>query len=182
MLTIHIQEPSFQTIQKIDQNKSEILREGGEAIRELVADHLRQLDATRHKGGTTHHFDPEDALRPELHGNFVDVEILTPGINRAYHSIDIYPVEANALAIPLSDVKMAPREYSLYSSDKLFAFTSKKGNRLLARKDGKNTVLMYVLKEHVHQNQDPSLMPTDQALEDAYKESVQDAIDIILSN
>lgn len=80
-----------------------------------------------------------------------------PGASRAYHDIDIYPKSANHLIIPMhrSAYGLGPAKQNL------IYVKTKKGTELLAKKENGNLVWMYSLCKHVHQKQDPSLMPSD---------------------
>lgn len=48
----------------------------------------------------------------------------------------------------------------------LFYAKNKKGTEMLAKTEGGSLVVMYILKESVHQNRDERLMPSDQTLAD----------------
>ena len=48
----------------------------------------------------------------------------------------------------------------------LFYAKNKKGTEMLAKTEGGALVVMYILKESVHQARDPHLMPSDQTLAD----------------
>lgn len=99
-------------------------------------------------------------------GEGTQVVVPHPMFRRAYHDIVIRPVRAKALAIPVSGEAYgkAPRSFA-----NLFVWKSKKGNKFLARRDGKELSLVYLLKEAVSQPKDPSLLPTEAELWSAAK-------------
>lgn len=100
--------------------------------------------------------------------NVVHVDI--PGATRAYHDIDIKPKHAKHLAIPLhrSAYGLSPKTLDLklvFRRNKMFLV------------DKATLAFMYVLKNHVHQNQDPSLLPTDNTLANAAgRQALQNAL------
>ena len=186
MFTIHIHSPSFENVKQIEENKSDILFEGGMAIKELLANHLTMLDSQRHRGGNTHFYDPTNVYDPVVDGNFAKVGTSTPGLTRALHSITILPKDAKALAIPIHKdaIGYQPRELNLYKpSMKMFVHETKNGNAGLARvDDSHNLVMMYIFKNQVTQPQDESLLPTNDQLDNAFSEAINDAVHLILGN
>lgn len=174
---------------QIESQKPKLLKFGGDAICELLQEHMRMLAMTRGRyqsGKVKHHFKPSDVMQPVVSGDNVSVGITTPGITRALHDIIIRPVEARALAIPLhaDAYGRQPREYNLLhpkgTKEALFLFKAKSGNAFLAKNDGKNLVLMYILKDQVYQRQDPTLLPTKQEMQKSFTDAVDEAVAYIL--
>jgi hypothetical protein len=99
-------------------------------------------------------------------GEGTEVVVPHPMFRRAYRDILIRPQRAKALAIPVSGeaYDKAPRSFA-----DLFVWKSKKGNKFLARRNGKRLTLVYLLKEGVTQPKDPSLLPTTAELSAAAK-------------
>lgn len=174
---------------KIESLKNALLLRGGVAIQKLLKDHMRMLEQTRGKypsGKRSKHFKPEDVLSPVVNGESVSVGITTPGITRALHDIIIRPVEAKMLAIPLhaDAYGMQPREYNIVhpkgTKEQIFLIKAKSGNLFLAKNNGKDLVLMYILKDRVYQRQDPTLLPTKEQMQSTFTEAVDEAVKTIL--
>ena len=86
-----------------------------------------------------------------------------PGITRAYHNLDIRAKNAKHLAIPMhrQAFGVSPKDIP-----DLFYTKNKKGTEMLAKTEGGALVVMYILKESVHQARDSRLMPSDKTLAD----------------
>lgn len=100
----------------------------------------------------------------------VDIEDI-PSISRAYINIDIYPKKAHSLAIPLhrSVYGLSPR-----TVEGLFKVPN---HNVLAKKNGSALVFLYALSQHVFQQRDPSIMPTDETFIEALEKSIAKSID-----
>lgn len=126
------------------------------ALAETVKNHFRTIYPS------SSHYDPEKVT--ESSESYVSTGIINidvPGITRAYHDIDIRPKFKKSLTIPLHQSaygKKAP------SFDDLFVVKKKDGKAFLARNNGGNLTMMYLLTKHVHQRQDTRLMPDDDTL------------------
>lgn len=171
-------------IADIETLKPSILLEGGKALQELLAQWMRDLNAARSKHGSNH-FTPEDVHEPVVEESTVSVPIFTPGITRALHDIVIRPVEANALAIPVhaDAYGTSPREYNLnHPKGTPEALFRPKDKDYLAKNDGGKLVVMYLLRNSVHQPQDPSLLPSEEQMASTVMEAVSNAVKAILEN
>lgn len=117
------------------------------------------------------HYAPEHVYNGEGYSVVVDV----PGITRAYHDLNIKPVHAQKLAIPMHreafGVK-SPREV-----EGLFYVKNRNGTEMLAKNDGGSLVVMYILKDGVHQSQNPNLMPSDDTIVQNIGKSLAHMID-----
>lgn len=165
---------------KIEAGMSSVYKNAGVRLARVIRNHMRLLASTRHDtanrlGATpTNHFKASDVLPPNATSSDVSVTITTPGIGRAYHDIDIDPVNGQFLTIPLhaDAYGISAREYS-DRYGRLFRINQKgstEKGKVLYTKDVLNgkPIPMYALTAHVHQVQDPSLMPTkDQMTEEA---------------
>ena len=163
---------------KIEAGMSSVYKNAGVRLARCIRNHMRLLANTRHDtanrlGATpTGHFKASDVLPPNATNSDVSVTVTTPGISRAYHDIDIDPVNGQFLTIPLhaDSYGISAREYS-ERYGKLFRINRKgsteKGN-VLYTKDALNgkPIPMYALTAHVHQVRDPSLMPTNDQMTD----------------
>ena len=166
--------------QKLQNGMASVYRNAGVRLARCIRNWIRLLASTRHEtanrlGATpTNHFKASDVQPPNATNADVSVTVTTPGISRAYHDIDIDPVNGSWLTIPLHSESygLSAREYS-ERYGKLFRINKKgsteKGN-VLYTKDVLNgkPIPMYALTTHVHQVQDPSLMPSsDKMTEEA---------------
>jgi len=103
------------------------------------------------------------------------VSIGAPGISRAAQDIDIVPGEGKKyLSIPIASESYGNRMLIGETAPRFengFFFTSKAGNLIYAQKQGKGKDAqihpLYLLKPSVHQQQDRSLLPSDDQFLDA---------------
>lgn len=132
-------------------------REGQKYAAVTMANCIRRHFQAKYPG--SRHYSP-DKVTVEDTSVVVDV----PGITRAYKDLTIRPINAKHLAIPLhrSAYGLKPREV-----EGLFYAQNKRGTEMLAKTEGGALVVMYILKDVVHQRKDPTLMPSDQTLVDA---------------
>lgn len=185
VLGIEVTIPAFDYGDKINKSMNSILRNAGENLAKCIRRHMRHLNTSRHHAGhpPSNHFSPTKVSDPVVKTDSVIVGINIPGITRAYHDIDIYPKEASALAIPLhaSAYGIAPREINDRGLYTMFRIKEDgvPGN-VLYRNEDDQLIPMYALVQHVHQNQDPSLMPTDQEMTDTALDGALKAIKAIL--
>lgn len=187
-IDIEVKLPPFDADKRISNGMNSILRAAGSNLAKCIRSHMRRLNATRRSplsgGKPSNHFSPNKVLEPVVSQDAVTVAVAIPGISRAYHDIDIYPKEANALAIPLheSAYGMQPREINDRGTYKLFRIKKDgvPGNVLYRNGDDGELIAMYALTQHVHQVKDPSLMPTNQKLTDEALNGAVAAIKAIL--
>lgn len=123
--------------------------EGAKAMQRCIREHFSQ----RFPGSK--HYSPSKVTRAF---NYVYVNV--PGVTRAYQSIDIYPKNAAWLCIPVNSAAKG-RSPSDFSN----LFKPKDHNILAANENGK-LVVYYALSKHVHQQQDSTIMPSDEKLSD----------------
>lgn len=193
-LTVTVETP--ENISKLSEkllgNMESVYRNAGVRLARCIRNHLRLLASTRHDtanklGATpTGHFKASDVLPPNATNSDVSVTVTTPGISRAYHDIDIHPVNGQFLTIPLhaDAYGLSAREYS-ERYGKLFRINrpgSTEKGKVLYTKDVLNgkPIPMYALTEHVHQVRDPSLMPTNAKMTEEAIEGALAAIKKIL--
>lgn len=174
-LTVTVQTP--ENIDKLSEkllgNMESVYRNAGVRLARCIRNHMRLLASTRHDtanklgASPTHHFRASDVLPPNATSSDVSVTVTTPGISRAYHDIDIDPVNGQFLTIPLhaDAYGLSASEYS-ERYGKLFRINqrgSTEKGKVLYTRDALNgkPIPMYALTAHVHQVRDPSLMPTN---------------------
>ena len=133
---------------------------------ESMANCIKRHFQMRYPGSK--HYAPE---KVNVEGDTVVVDV--PGVTRAYHDMLIRPVHAQHLAIPLhrSAYGIKPTE-----AGDLFYTKNKAGTEMLAKVEGGALVVMYILKDEVHQKQDPTIMPSDSILVDAIKRNIGDML------
>ena len=191
LLEAEITVPNLDQLARVDANMESVNRNAGEYLARCIRNHMRMLNQTRHSslnpGRSSNHFSPDKVLEPVVTDKSATVAVAIPGITRAYHDIDIYPVEANALAIPLhwTAYGMSPRENNDRGIYELFRIykkgTKEKGNVLFRNVEDGELIPMYALVQPVHQVQDPSLMPTNEQMTDEAVKGATQAIKAILS-
>jgi len=189
---VEVKIPNFDLDRRIKTSMNSLLRAAGTSLAKRIRQHMRLLNRSRHSalsgGKSSNHFSPDKVSEPTVTQDAVTVAVDIPGITRAYHDIDIYPKEANALAIPLheSAYGISPRENNDRGTYKLFrinkAGSTEKGNVLYRNDEGGGLIAMYALTQHVHQVQDPTLMPSNQELTESAIEGLQSALKVVLQN
>jgi len=187
---VEVKVPNFDLDRRIKTSMNSLLRAAGTSLAKRIRQHMRLLNRTRHSalsgGKSSNHFSPEKVSEPTVSQDAVTVAVDIPGITRAYHDIDIYPKEANALAIPLhaSAYGISPRENNDRGTYRLFRIKKDgvPGNVLYRNDEDGGLIAMYALTKHVHQVQDPTLMPTNQELTDSAIQGLESALKVVLQN
>lgn len=189
-IKVHIPRSLTESLDKIQQQKTEILKVGGQAIRRVLANHVRMLAETRHSSSTklgippSGHWKASDVGQPVVEDDTVYVPMFTPGITRALHDVLIKPIRSKNLAIPFNRLTagLGPRELGMRGGQKLFFYLTKKGSKSLAANMGGSLIVMYILKSQVNQRRDPSLLPDDDVIDDAFANAVSKSISYIIHN
>jgi len=163
----------------------------GRAIQNAVRHYLIVLAGTRHTwatklGGTPTGFlamAAEAVSLPEVLSADADgctISVYSPGMGRAFHDVTIRPGEGRQyVTIPIAGEAYGNR---IRQGDSPrfpggFFFTSKKGNLLYGLRDGEGIHPLYLLKREVHQNQDRSLLPSDEELLQAGCDALADYLE-----
>lgn len=143
------------------------------AVCALVRSHIASESTVRHSSAQRLGASPTGHLSKgaraitfaadQEHG---EVVIPIPGISRAFHDVEIVPTRASRLTIPINALSYGRRVRELQSLGWIM-FTPPKGHDkedilFGSRGKGKNreVVPLYVLKNHVKQKMDKSLMPS----------------------
>lgn len=133
----------------------------------LVRGHLRTEAAKRHRAATalgatpTGHLEKAaQSVSPEAAENEASVTVNSPGITRAFHALDIRPRAARSLTIPVHAFAYGRRAAEAARGLEGGLFRPKGKSYLMGRVEGTPTVL-YLLRSHVRQAQDRSLLPSD---------------------
>ena len=160
---------------------AEAALEGGALAERLVRRNLRDwamAHANRFGATSSRHFDPA-AVYTDGDGASATVHVPIAGIGRARHDVDIRPVGAKTLAFPVSAAVYGMRAASYIESHqadwdagKIFMHKDDSGDGYIARTAEKGrgkakkpaTELLYILKRHVHQGRDASMLPSDTSL------------------
>ena len=104
------------------------------------------------------HWDPNKVTSDKGVGLEGITNVDIPGASRAYHDINIRPVRAKMLTIPMHSDAF---HHSARDFNDLF---KPKGKNILARNVNGQLVAMFALAKSAFQKQDSSLMPTDENL------------------
>ena len=104
------------------------------------------------------HWDPNKVTSDKGVGLEGITNVDIPGASRAYYDINIRPVRAKMLTIPMHSDAF---HHSVRDFNDLF---KPKGKNILARNVDGNLVAMFALAKSAFQKQDSSLMPTDENL------------------
>lgn len=187
-LKIHFPEGLKQKLNEVYSRKHEILAVGGQALRKVLADHVRMLAQTRHKSSMklgvppSGHWKASDVGMPIVQNDTVFIPMYTPGITRALHDVTIRPKTSKNLAMPINRLTMGlgAKEFGLRGGQKLFFYLTKSGNKSLATNANGSLLVMYILKSQVHQLQDPTLLPEDEKMNKAFFDAVAKSISTII--
>lgn len=104
------------------------------------------------------HWDPNKVTSDKGVGLEGITNVDIPGASRAYHDINIRPVRAKMLTIPMHSDAF---HHSARDFNDLF---KPKGKNILARNVNGELVAMFALAKSAFQKKDSSLMPTDENL------------------
>ena len=188
-ITIQIPEKVNKLSDNLLGNMQSVYKNAGVRLARCIRNHIRLLANTRHDtanklgASPTHHFKASDVLPPNATNSDVSVTVTTPGISRAYHDIDISPVNGSHLTIPLhaDAYGISPREFkgNLFRINK--PGSTEKGNVLYTSDVlNKKPIAMYALVDTVHQQRDPSLMPTNREMTEEALQGAVAAVKAIL--
>lgn len=127
----------------------------GKVSNEAIRDAIREHISNKYPG--SQHWDPN---KVNVESDEVVVDI--PGANRAYKDIDIYPQNVAWLCIPTRHAKYlginSPKDTSGRKTFK------PKNHNIIAEVINGSLTALFALSKHVHQNQDSSLMPSEDTL------------------
>ena len=142
---------------------------GANALAESVRRHLRSVAPSRHRTAerlgakrTMHYENAVAAVAPCADANHGEVVVPIAGISRAYQDLDITPVNASYLTLPLAAESYGHTAREMESRGwRLFR---PKGKNILMGTKGRGkdavTKTLFALKKKVHQQKDPALLPT----------------------
>ena len=116
------------------------------------------------------HYNPDKVVINEVTQNSGQINVDIPGISRAYHDIDIKPINRNYITIPFENA--INKRASDFSNT--FIVTKKNGKKFIAQKTPVGIAFLFYLSKHVHQQQDETLMPDNDYL-------VEKIMDIVLA-
>lgn len=144
------------------------------AVCDLVRRHIaaeaprRHFSASRLGATPTGHLE-KAARKTVFHADATHGEVVipAPGFGRAFHDVDIVPTHANYLTLPIDGRSYGRRVGELRALGWAF-FTPAKGHDkedilfgYRGKGKDKEVVPLYLLKKHVEQKQDRSLLPSD---------------------
>lgn len=189
-ITIQIPEKVNKLSDNLLGNMQSVYKNAGVRLARCIRNHIRLLANTRHDtanklgASPTHHFKASDVLPPNATTSDVSVTVTTPGISRAYHDVDISPVNGSHLTIPLhaDAYGISPREFkgNLFRINRPGSSTEKQNVLYTSDVLNKKPIAMYALVDTVHQQQDPSLMPTNREMTEEALQGALAAVKAIL--
>lgn len=145
-----------------------------------VREHLRREAQRRHGSAqklgaypTGHLEKAAQSTDPHADEQSASVTVSSPGISRTFHPLQIAPVRAQSLTIPVHWLGYGQRASEVSAAYRLFRPKGK--DYLMADVEGTPTVI-YLLRKQVTVPQDRSLLPSDANLEKAAKKGYKDAI------
>lgn len=127
---------------------------GSNAILGLVRKHVNN------KYPGSKHWSPSKIVLGQASSGEAAVDINVAGASRAWHDVEIRPKRAKMLAIPF-------RRGVVLKDEKNTFVMQAGGKAFIAKNDMSGLTFLAVLKNHVHQRKDSSLMPTDKQIADA---------------
>ena len=138
------------------------LESSGKQLAEGLASKTKQHFQKRWPGST--HFSPSKVKLGISRGSTGEAVIDAAGITRAYHDIDIFPKSAKSLSIPIHKAAYGKSPRQLEGT---FIVHKRDGSAFIAQSQGGSLAFLYVLKQHVHQRMDKTMMPSDDSLAEA---------------
>lgn len=127
---------------------------GSNAILGLVRKHVNN------KYPGSKHWSPSKIVLGQASAGEAAIDINVAGASRAWHDVDIRPKRAKMLAIPF-------RRGVVLKDEKNTFVMQTGGKAFIAKNDMSGLTFLAVLKNHVHQRKDSSLMPTDKQVAEA---------------
>lgn len=160
-------------------DKAKLNEAVGRRCSELTKEHLYGLANSRHRPhvGLNFYEDAGDSVSHADLGDSVEIRIDKTGVAQRFYGGDIEPVNVNHLWIPVEGSPAegkAPGEFWPYDS---IVFSKDGNGQGFAWKDlGSGEELLFWLVSHVHQDPDPSVLPSA----DAYAEAAAGAMDLVI--
>lgn len=161
------------------ENRAELNTSAALAVREVTRGYLLEQAGQRHatadRLGATHSGHLEDAWRAvegspiEADGSGATLVLNVPGLGRAFHDVTIVPKAAKALTLPVAALAYNRRAGEF--GDQLYVWQSRTtGNAFLAMRQADKQarpLLLYLLVRSVTQEQDRTLLPSDEQWQEA---------------
>ena len=142
-----------------------------------VREHLRREAQWRHGSAqklgahpTGHLEKAAQSTAPHADEQSASVTVASPGISRAFHPLQIAPVRAQSLTIPVHWLGYGQRASEVSAAYRLFRPKGK--DYLMADVEGTPTVI-YLLRKQVTVPQDRSLLPSDADVERTTTEAME---------
>ena len=140
-----------------------LINSSGDAMSKELESQTRDHFRERFPGSS--HYDPSkvSAQQGKNTGSGPEgkADIDVPGAGRAYHDVTIRPVSRKAITIPVHQAAYGKKPADVPG---LFVYRSKSGSAFLARSEGKELQLLWLLAKRAFQRQDSTIMPEDGSL------------------
>lgn len=141
----------------------------GRSGRNKYVSHFQALDRARHRAHVAFHFYGRAARNTSYRvaGDDVSIVVSQEGVAQRYFGGTVRARRVKALTIPArpeAEGKSAREFPDLFPVRKKTGLGGGQAKGFLARKDGNRIRVMYWLRASVHQDPDPSVIPSDNAL------------------
>ena len=140
-----------------------LINSSGDAMSKELESQTRDHFRERFPGSK--HYDPSKVSAQQGKNTGTGPEgkadIDVPGAGRAYHDVTIRPVNRRAITIPLHQAAYGKKPSDVPG---LFVYRSKSGSAFLAKSEGKELQLLWLLAKRAFQRQDGTIMPEDGSL------------------
>lgn len=163
-----LQETLEELSEFLDGNEVAEMAAGG--VADCVQGHFIDLSQERHRSGSP--FDFYGAAAAATHVEGTEVVVRKTGIAQRYYGGDIN-MKNKKLTVP---TKYAPLGKMARDVPGLFYVKTKKGVEMLCEKATSGLRPLYWLVETIHQDPDPSVLPTMDALTLAAIEAIEDSL------
>jgi len=154
---------------------------------ELTRDHIREAAKTRHTTAERLGAKPTNYLTSLISGSEGIGSQASPGkvlltlpgeiFKRAFGPVTVRIFQKKFLTIPVAAESYGKRSDEL--PGKIFMVRSKKGHLLLARREGKELKILYLLKTQVTLPEDRGLLPSDVDFFNAAERAADDKLELI---
>lgn len=152
----------------------------------VIQDHIAEIGTERHAtanalGATpTSHYNADAVTEGEITNDSVSINVDIPGVGRAYKDLNISPKNGKYLTIPVNALAYGKRVKELEMAG--YEIFRPKGKDVLGYVGADNLfIALYALSTGVTVPQDRTLMPTDEALTEAFVGGCTDFIEDLLS-
>ena len=153
------------------EGRRDLMSVGAKALHALVRRHLRDAARTRHRWSgmlgarpTGHLERGARAVTWHASASYGAVEVAVPGITRAFGDVVVRPVHAGRLTVPACAVSYGRRAAEAKALGWRLFRGRGKGERILFGRKGRETRVLYWLRDEVTLPMDRGLLPDDRTV------------------